>query len=228
MRIVNLEKRYKKRVIFHQVSFTVEQGSCVGILGGNGSGKSTLLSILAGVLQPNAGHVYWGEEDLLCKESLRNQLIGYVPQGNPLFEELTAWDNLLLWYDKNTLKKELEQGVLALLGIGEFIKVPVHHMSGGMKKRLSIGCAVANHPKVLLLDEPSSALDLIGKEQIYEYLNDFKKQGGRILLVTHDIHELELCDCWYILKDGMLVPYEYKKDIGNLVHTIQGTMVERI
>lgn len=158
MKIVNLEKRYKKRVILNQISFVVEQGSCVGILGGNGSGKSTLLSILAGVLQPNAGHVYWGNEDLLCKESLRNELIGYVPQGNPLFEELTAWDNLLLWYDKKTLKKELEQGVLACLGIGEFIKVPVHHMSGGMKKRLSIGCAIANHPKVLLLDEPSSAL----------------------------------------------------------------------
>lgn len=226
MKIVNLEKRYKKRVILNQISFVVEQGSCVGILGGNGSGKSTLLSILAGVLQPNAGHVYWGNEDLLCKESLRNELIGYVPQGNPLFEELTAWDNLLLWYDKKTLKKELEQGVLACLGIGEFIKVPVHHMSGGMKKRLSIGCAIANHPKVLLLDEPSSALDLIGKEQIYQYLNEFKAQGGRILLVTHDIHELELCNYWYILKDGNLIPYHYTGNIQNLVHTIQGNRVK--
>lgn len=220
MKIVDLEKRYKKRVILNQVSFTVKQGSCVGILGGNGSGKSTLLSILAGVLQPNAGHVYWGTQDLLCKESLRNELIGYVPQGNPLLEELTAWDNLLLWYDKKTLKKELEQGVLAALGIAEFIKVPVHHMSGGMKKRLSIGCAVANHPKVLLLDEPSSALDLIGKEQIYQYLNAFKAQGGRILLVTHDIHELELCDCWYILKDGFLTPYHYNGNVHELVEAL--------
>ncbi len=226
MKIVDLEKRYKKRVILNKVSFTVGQGSCVGILGGNGSGKSTLLSIVAGVLQPNAGHVYWEDSDLLSKESLRNKLIGYVPQGNPLFEELTAWDNLLLWYDKKTLKKELEQGVLATLGIQEFIKVPVHHMSGGMKKRLSIGCALANHPKVLLLDEPSSALDLIGKEQIYQYLKEFKAQGGRILLVTHDIHELELCDCWYILKDGNLIPYDYTGDVQNLVHIIRGNRVE--
>lgn len=226
MKIVDLEKRYKKRVILNKVSFTVEEGSCVGILGGNGSGKSTLLSILAGVLQPNAGHVYWEDNDLLSKESLRDKLIGYVPQGNPLFEELTAWDNLLLWYDKKTLKKELEQGVLATLGIQEFIKVPVHHMSGGMKKRLSIGCALANHPKVLLLDEPSSALDLIGKEQIYKYLKEFKAQGGRILLVTHDIHELELCDCWYILKDGHLISYHYAGDIQNLVHVIRGNKVE--
>ena len=226
MQIVDITKRYKKRVILNQVSFAVEEGNCVGILGGNGSGKSTLLSILAGVLQPNAGHVYWEDNDLLSKESLRDKLIGYVPQGNPLFEELTAWDNLLLWYDKKTLKKELEQGVLATLGIQEFIKVPVHHMSGGMKKRLSIGCALANHPKVLLLDEPSSALDLIGKEQIYKYLKEFKAQGGRILLVTHDIHELELCDCWYILKDGHLIPYHYAGDIQNLVHVIRGNKVE--
>lgn len=228
MKIVDLEKRYKKRVILNKISLTVEQGSCVGILGGNGSGKSTLLSIVAGVLQPNAGHVYWEDGDLLSKESLRNKLIGYVPQGNPLFEELTAWDNLLLWYDKKTLKKELEQGVLATLGIQEFIKVPVHHMSGGMKKRLSIGCALANHPKVLLLDEPSSALDLVGKEQIYQYLKEFKAQGGRILLVTHDIHELELCDCWYILKDGNLLPYHYKKDVQNLVHIMQGNRVKEL
>ena len=213
MQIVDITKRYKKRVILNQVSFAVEEGSCVGILGGNGSGKSTLLSILAGVLQADAGCVYWGKQDLLKEETLRNQLIGYVPQGNPLLEELTAWDNLRLWYDKATLKNELQCGVLATLGIQEFIKMPVHRMSGGMKKRVSIGCAMANKPKILLLDEPTSALDIVCKEQIYKYLQEFKGQGGRILLVTHDIYELSLCDKLYLLKDSLLVPYDNKEKI---------------
>ena len=131
--------------------------------------------------------------------------------------DLTAWDNLLLWYDKNTLKQELESGVLAMLGIPEFIKVPVNKMSGGMKKRLAIGCVVAANPKVLLLDEPSAALDLVCKERIYNYLKDYKQQGGRILLATHDVQELDLCDKWYILKNGFLTPYEYDGNVHHLV-----------
>lgn len=217
MNIVNIKKSYKKKSVLNNITLSVEEGSCVGILGGNGSGKSTLLSILAGVLKPDGGSVDWMGQDLLHSKELRTQILGYVPQGNPLLEELTAWDNLLLWYDKNTLKQELESGVLAMLGIPEFIKVPVNKMSGGMKKRLSIGCVVAANPKVLLLDEPSAALDLVCKERIYNYLKDYKQQGGRILLATHDVQELDLCDKWYILKNGFLTPYEYDGNVHHLV-----------
>ena len=217
MNIVNIKKSYKKKSVLNNITLSVEEGSCVGILGGNGSGKSTLLSILAGVLKPDGGSVDWMGQDLLHNKELRTQILGYVPQGNPLLEELTAWDNLLLWYDKNTLKQELESGVLAMLGIPEFIKVPVNKMSGGMKKRLSIGCVVAANPKVLLLDEPSAALDLVCKERIYNYLKDYKEQGGRILLATHDVQELDLCDKWYILKNGFLTPYEYDGNVHHLV-----------
>lgn len=217
MNITNIKKSYKKKNVLNNITLSVEEGSCVGILGGNGSGKSTLLSVLAGVLKPDGGSVDWMGQDILHNKELRTQILGYVPQGNPLLEELTAWDNLLLWYDKNTLKQELESGVLAMLGIPEFIKVPVNKMSGGMKKRLSIGCVVAANPKVLLLDEPSAALDLVCKERIYNYLKDYKQQGGRILLATHDVQELDLCDKWYILKDGFLTPYEYDGNVHHLV-----------
>lgn len=217
MNIVNIKKSYKKKNVLNNITLSVEEGSCVGILGGNGSGKSTLLSVLAGVLKPDGGSVDWMGQDLLHNKELRTRILGYVPQGNPLLEELTAWDNLLLWYDKNTLKQELESGVLAMLGIPEFIKVPVNKMSGGMKKRLSIGCVVAANPKVLLLDEPSAALDLVCKERIYNYLKDYKQQGGRILLATHNVQELDLCDKWYILKNGFLTPYEYDGNVHHLV-----------
>lgn len=217
MEIREIKKSYRKKNVLNGASLSAAEGCCVGILGGNGSGKSTLLSILAGVQKADSGSFFWEKKDLLSQEKLRAELIGYVPQGNPLMEELTAWDNLRLWYDKKSLKKELEDGVLAMLGINDFIKTPVRKMSGGMKKRLSIGCSVANNPKILLLDEPSAALDLICKERIGTYLTEFKSRGGIILLATHDMQEMELCDSCYILKNGILKPYQYDGDIHHLV-----------
>ncbi len=217
MKIVNVKKSYQKKTVLENITLSVEPGECIGILGSNGSGKSTLLSILAGVQKADGGAFLWDNTDLFQNENLRTKLIGYVPQGNPLLEELTAWDNLRLWYDKPSLKRELEEGVLAMLGIPEFIKVPVRKMSGGMKKRLSIGCAVAGNPQVLLMDEPSAALDLVCKERIYNYVREYKSQGGRILLATHDVQELVLCDKWFILKQGVLEPYAYDGNVSKLV-----------
>lgn len=222
MRIENICKKYKNKVILNEVSLSMDRGTCVGILGGNGSGKSTLLSIIAGVQKADAGKIYWQEKDLLKNKKLREEVIGYVPQGNPLYEELTAWDNLRLWYGKAELKKELSDGVLALLGINEFVRMPVCKMSGGMKKRVSIGCSVANHPQVLLLDEPSAALDLPCKQRIYEYMERFRAEGGRILIATHEVTEVALCDACYILKDGKLVPYQYDGNVSHLAEQLQG------
>ena len=136
--IKNIKKKYGKKIVLEDISFSVQEGKCVGILGGNGCGKSTLLSILAGVQKADNGSFLWEGADLFADGKVRSEILGYVPQGNPLMEELTAWDNLRLWYDKESLKKELEEGVLAMLGIPGFIRVPVKKMSGGMKKRLSI------------------------------------------------------------------------------------------
>lgn len=132
-------------------------------------------------------------------------------------EELSARDNLRLWYEKEEMEAALSDGVLAMLGIGEFLNVRVSKMSGGMKKRLAIGCAVAHKPKVLLLDEPSAALDLVCKERISNYLKEFKKEGGTILLATHDVQELPLCDALYILKGGRLEPFAYDGNVHRLV-----------
>ena len=209
-------KRYQKKTVLREVNFAVAEGQCIGILGGNGSGKSTLLSVLAGIQKADRGSFLWETENLFEKRKLREQLVGYVPQGTSLLEELTAWDNLRLWYDKEQLRRELSDGALAMLGIPQFLKTPVRKMSGGMKKRLTIGCAMARQPKLLLLDEPSAALDLVCKERIADYLRGFKRQGGMIIIATHDVREMELCDFWYILKDGVLTPYEYDGNIRRL------------
>ncbi len=220
LEIKHIAKRYKGKQVLTDVNLSAEGGRCIGILGGNGTGKSTLLSILAGVLRRDGGEFVCDGHDLFRDQKLRSAYVGYVPQGTPLLEELTAWDNLRLWYDREDMERELENGVLKLLGIHEFLKVPVNKMSGGMKKRLSIGCAVANRPPVLLLDEPTAALDLACKQSIAEYLSVYKRSGGLLLLTTHDMMELELCDEWYIIKDGVLVPFHYDGNIARLVENL--------
>ena len=93
-------------------------------------------------------------------------------------------------------------------------------MSGGMKKRLAIGCAVAHKPQILLLDEPSAALDLVCKARISNYLRDFRNNGGIVSLATHDVQEIPLCDSLYILKHGVLNPYTFDGNLNRLAGSL--------
>ncbi|HEY9574427.1 MAG TPA: ABC transporter ATP-binding protein [Lachnospiraceae bacterium] len=217
LEVKNLSKRYGKRLILDEVSLKARAGERIGILGGNGCGKTTLVSILAGILSADGGEVLLDGDNLLQKKKLRESYLSYLPQEVPLIEELTARDNLLLWYHKDTMNQELREGILALLKIPDFLHIRVKKMSGGMKKRLAIACAVANHPKVLLLDEPTGDLDLSGKEEISRYLENFCKMGGIVLMVTHDIYEMEHCDKCYLLKDKKLSEYIFDGDVSSLV-----------
>ncbi len=217
MKIEHIQKNYGKKTVLRDITLSAEKGTCIGILGGNGSGKSTLLSILAGVIRADGGSFSLCGQDAFRDADFRTKHVGFVPQSTPLMEELSARDNLRLWYEKKDMAASLEDGVLAMLGIGGFLNVRVGKMSGGMKKRLAIGCAVAHHPDILLLDEPSAALDLVCKERIATYLKEFKKEGGIILLATHDVQELPLCDALYILKEGKLEPFVYDGDVHRLV-----------
>ena len=219
--IKNIKKSYSKNEVLRDVSFSLKGGECVGILGGNGCGKSTLLSILAGNVKRDGGSFKVDGNDLFASSEMQSSLVGYVPQGTPLMEELSAKDNLSLWYDKKTMESELRGGVLSMLGISEFLKTPVSKMSGGMKKRLSIGCAVAGRPPILLLDEPGAALDLACKKNIADYISGYKKAGGAVILVTHDPMELELCERWFVISGGYSEPYEYNGDLGDLARRLK-------
>ena len=115
--ILDIQKRYGRKEVLRGTSFRVAAGSCLGILGANGSGKSTLLKILAGVLRPKAGRFLWQGEDLLRNPRLRASQVAYVPQGTPLIEELSARDNLRLWYEPEALARSLDGGVLRQLGL---------------------------------------------------------------------------------------------------------------
>ena len=221
--IDHLKKSFGKKTVLRDISLTAPSGQCVALLGENGCGKSTLLSILAGTLHEDAGRILVDGTDILKDHKYRSQVLGYVPQGTPLMSELSALDNLRLWYSfcGRNLKQDLANGVPALLGVTDFLKVPVSKMSGGMKKRLSISCAVAHRPKLLLMDEPSAALDLPAKESIRDYIEHFTSNGGLVLLATHDTEDLGICGSAVILKNGELHPYTYTGDVRDLTAALR-------
>ncbi len=219
--IENIHKKYGRKEVLRGTSFRIVSGQCMGIVGANGSGKTTLLKILSGVLRPDEGRFLWQNADLLRSPSLRARTVAYVPQGPPLIEELSARDNLRLWYTPQALEQSLDGGVLRRLGVHEFLRTPASRLSGGMRKRLSIGCALANDPSVLLLDEPSSALDLVAKQHILRFFDDFRKNGGLLVLVSHDPWELEMCDDWRMLRGGVLTPYSFNGERDALIRELE-------
>lgn len=201
--VKNISKRYRNTVL-EDISFTAEKGQCIGIIGANGCGKTTLLSIMAGVNKAESGKIYYNNE-LADKKSVFKKYIAYVPQENPLIDELTTKDNLLLWLGSNKkIKDGFENGVLKDLGIDEFLNKQVNELSGGMKRRLSIGISLSNNAPIMLLDEPGSALDIYGKQEVNSYILNYVKNGGTVVMSTHDRDEIDLCTKLYKIENGIL------------------------
>ena len=200
---VDITAGYGKKIILQNLSLTLEKGSCTVIIGANGSGKSTLFSVLAGIKRMRSGQILLDGKKV--KESELCKLTGYVPQDNPLFLELTVQDNLLLWYGKkDALKKELESGMIEKLGIRGILKKRVGTLSGGMQRRVCIGCAMAGRPQLLIMDEPGAALDLECKEALHDCLKEYREAGGTVLMSSHEKEEWKMGDKLYLLKDGKL------------------------
>jgi ABC-type multidrug transport system ATPase subunit len=203
LQAVNIRGSYGKKKVLCGVDISAEAGQCVGIVGTNGCGKSTLLNILAGMRKADSGDIYF-DGTVVRNQQDFIRFVGYVPQENHLIPELRVLDNLRLWYrDANALRQSLEQGFLKALGVDEMCQIKAGKLSGGMKKRVSIGCALAGNPPILILDEPDAALDLPGKADIRRYLALYRQMGGTILLATHDEPDLDLCDRVFALCKGV-------------------------
>ncbi len=206
--VSEVQKSYKSKHVLKGVSFQAQSGNCIGIVGGNGSGKTTLLSVLAGVLKADQGQIVYDNTDVTGNKKFYSSKIAYVPQENPIMEELTVKDNLRLWYKGYSRSQKAEEEPYVMLGLKSVLRMPAGKLSGGMKKRLSIACALSNHAPVLILDEPGAALDLACKADIRAYLEQYCKQGGIVILTSHELEELSLCDRMYALKQGRLKQIE--------------------
>lgn len=223
LEVIDLKKSYSQPVLTG-VHLSVQNGEFIGILGENGCGKSTLLEILAGALTPDSGQVLIDGESLFLEKGLFAKKVGYVPQNNPLIEELTVLDNLSLWYADKTrnLQQDLKAGPPAALGLGSILNKKAGALSGGMKKRLSIACALAGHCALLLLDEPSAALDIVCKQELYSYYKEYQKLGGSIIMTSHEQAEFHLCSRLFVMKQGKLHEISTSLTTESLAEIIKG------
>lgn len=211
--ISNVNFSYRNNIILKNLSLRIHQGECIGIVGANGCGKSTLLSVLAGSRRASSAKMLYNGKDLSASPQVLSGLTGYVPQENPLLPELSAYDNLFLWFhgNKKAFEQALHQESMEMLMLTDFLRKPVKSLSGGMKKRVSLGIALLNDPKLLILDEPSVALDLPCKQDMHHYLSKCMSYGKTVLITTHEEAELDLCTTLYILKNGSL--HQVNKDL---------------
>ncbi len=197
LKMEGIKKNYGKKQVLKGVDLKIEEGECLGIIGPNGSGKSTLLSIMVGALKPTNG-----------ERSIQGK-IGYVPQDNALMEELTVKDNLEFWaaaHNKHINEILHTAYFKEVLGLEDMLKEKVKHLSGGMKKRVNIGIALIDDPQYIVLDEPCSALDIIYKNEVIDYLLELKQKGKTIIYTSHSGDEIErLCDRVCILKEGTII-----------------------
>lgn len=226
LEVTGLCKAYRAHQVLDGISLTARPGECLGIVGSNGCGKTTLLSILAGAVRADRGSIRFHGREAVGHPKVFDEEAAYVPQENPLIGELSVRDNLSLWYrgSRMRMEEDLESGAAAMLGIREMLKKPVSTLSGGMKKRLSIACALSNHASVLILDEPGAALDLECKADIRAYLEAYRRNGGTILLTSHELPELSMCTEMYVLKDGGLRQVETGMGMGEreLIEVFRG------
>lgn len=205
---IGITAGYGRKIVLEDLSLNLERGSCTFVIGANGCGKSTLFSVLTGVKKARSGKLLMDGREV--GEKQLQKLIGYVPQNSPLYPELTVKDNLLLWYGgKEALQKEVKGGMIEKLGLSELLKKRVDTLSGGMQRRVCIGCAMAGNPRILIMDEPGAALDLECKEILYAYLKEYRASGGTILMSSHEKADWEMGDTVYLLSEGKL----QKKDM---------------
>lgn len=194
------------------VSFSMEKGEMLAIVGQSGSGKTTLLNLLGGIDKPSAGQVLLDGQDIHTLSDaeaakLRRQKIGYIYQDFKLLPILTAKENILLpaILDGKKAPARVVNALADRLGIGNRLNHLPSQMSGGQRQRVAIARALINHPSIILADEPTGNLDKESANEILEMLLKLNHEGNTILLVTHEESFADLCPRKITLSDGQIV-----------------------
>ncbi len=213
--ITGLVKSYGKVTALQGIDLAVPRGMIYGVVGPNGAGKTTLIKTLVGVARPTSGTARVLELDPLNdKWALRKQ-IGYMPQDAALYETLSARDNIN-FLGKAQSVKNLDQKmdeVIAFTELASRARDPIHTFSGGMKKRVSLACALIHQPKVLFLDEPTGAVDPQLRARSWELFRKLAKDGTTLFISTHLMDEALLCDKVTILNHGKVVLVDSPQNI---------------
>lgn len=217
-KVSEIKKSFKNKEVLKGVSFTIEEGDKVALLGNNGAGKSTLLKIIAGQLQANAGRI---ETPLDFQTE-----IGMMPQGDILIDDLKVGDLVLLKCYMNQLEDIDIDALLKMVELAEFKNQYVLGLSGGQKRRLSLLLTILNEPRLIFLDEPTTGMDL---ESVDNFWHLLEEQNFTSVVVTHDFNQIDhFFTKVLILKDGRIAAQENVEDIHRNGQTIEQFYREQV
>ena len=210
MRGVTRRERGAGSALIHDISFDVKAGSLVALVGADGAGKTTLMRTAAGLLKPQEGDVCLFGENLYQNLNRLQAECGYMPQQFGLYADLSVRENLLLYADLFGLTDKAREArfteLLSMTGLAPFTERLAGKLSGGMKQKLGLACALLNRPKFLLLDEPSVGVDPLSRKELWRILIDSARtELMTVVVATTYMDEASLCDQVLVLEDGKLV-----------------------
>lgn len=220
----NLCKSYHERRVVDHVNLTVHPGEIVGLLGPNGAGKTTSFYMVAGLVRPDEGEVFFRGEDVSgLPMHLRARLgMGYLPQEESIFRKLSVWDNLMAILETRfdlspRQQREKADELMQRFNIERLRDSQAIQLSGGEKRRLTIARALASNPRLLMLDEPFAGVDPIAVQDIQRIVASLRETDGLSILITdHNVREtLGIVDRGYILFEGKVIKEGNAGDIAN-------------
>jgi len=211
---LQLIKRYpgqkkEDRPAIDTIDLTVESGQLYGLVGPDGAGKTTILRILSTVIKPTSGSAHLAGFDVIKQSEDVRALLGYMPQAFSLYPDLTVKENLKFFADINGVpareQKQRIDELLEFARLTEFSTRRSENLSGGMRKKLALACALIHEPKILLLDEPTTGVDPVSRRELWHLLAKVIQQGVTVLVSTPYMDEAERCSTVSIINQGRML-----------------------
>lgn len=211
LKVENSTKTFKKINAVENVSFEVDQGEIIGLLGENGAGKTTTLRMIATMLKPTSGNAFIDEDNIIDNPNKIREKIGILFGGDvALYDRLTGRENMTYFAKLNGMSDEEAANAVDQISrdleMVDYIDRPVGKYSRGMKQKVSLARSIIHHPDVMLFDEPTTGLDVMSSKLIHDFILKCKKENKAIVFSSHNMYETEkLCDRIIIIHKGKIV-----------------------
>lgn len=231
VKIENLVKRYGDLIALDHLNIEIKEGEIFGLLGPNGSGKTTAINCLLSLLKFDKGSIeIFGKEMIPTAYEIKRN-IGIVMQNVAVFEELNVYENIDyfcgLYVTDKKKRKELVEQAIDFVALKDFAKFYPPKLSGGLLRRLNIACGIAHQPKLVILDEPTVAVDPQSRNNILEGIKRLNKQGATIIYTSHYMEEIEqLCSRLAILDKGKVIAQGTKEEVKGMISLGEKIIVE--
>lgn len=231
VKIENLVKRYKELTALDHLNLEIKEGEIFGLLGPNGSGKTTLINCILSLLKFDKGNIKIFDREMTPYAYDIKKDIGVVMQNIAVFNELTVYENIdyfcSLYIKDKKLRKQYVEEAINFVALKEYVKFFPKKLSGGLLRRLNIACGIAHKPKLIILDEPTVAVDPQSRNNILEGIQKLNENGATIIYTSHYMEEVEqLCTRIAILDRGKVVAKGTKDELKSMISLGEKIVVE--